>query len=87
VNPAIVFCAFALSWTLGFLVLPLPSGIGVREAVLIAALPVGAGPLLAASLAQRLLAMGADVTAAFGSKIVARRALQGHQVGERWELR
>jgi uncharacterized membrane protein YbhN (UPF0104 family) len=87
VNPAIVFCAFALSWTLGFLVLPLPAGIGVREAVLIAALPVGAGPLLAASLAQRLLAMGADVTAAFGSKIVARRALQGHQVAERWDLR
>ena len=79
VNPAIVFCAFALSWTLGFLVLPLPAGIGVREAVLIAALPVGAGPLLAASLAQRLLAMGADVTAAFGSKIVARRALQARQ--------
>jgi uncharacterized membrane protein YbhN (UPF0104 family) len=79
VNPAIVFCAFALSWTLGFLILPLPAGIGVREAVLVAALPVGAGPLLAASLAQRLLAMGADVTAAFGSKIVARRALQARQ--------
>jgi glycosyltransferase 2 family protein len=79
VNPAIIFCAFALSWTVGFLVLPLPAGIGVREAVLVAALPVGAGPLLAASLAQRLLAMGADVTAAFGSKIVARRALQARQ--------
>jgi glycosyltransferase 2 family protein len=79
VSPAIVFCAFALSWTLGFLVLPLPAGIGVRETVLIAALPVGAGPLLAASLAQRLLAMGADVAAAFGSKIVARRTLQARQ--------
>jgi hypothetical protein len=31
--------------------------------------------------------MGADVTAVFGSKIVARRALRGHQVAERWELR
>ncbi len=72
-NPLIVFFAAALSWTLGFLVVPLPAGIGVREAVLVAALPgIGAAPLLAASLAHRLLAIGADVAAALGSKLLSR---------------
>jgi uncharacterized membrane protein YbhN (UPF0104 family) len=73
---AIVFFAFALSWTLGFLVVPLPAGIGVREAVLIAAIPeIDAGQVLAASLAQRLLAIGAELLAVLGSNVVARRAL------------
>lgn len=67
-----VFCAAALSWAAGFLVVPLPAGIGVREAVLVATIPgVGAGPLLAASLAQRLLAIGADLTAVAVTKIRA----------------
>jgi uncharacterized membrane protein YbhN (UPF0104 family) len=70
----IVFFASALSWTLGFLVVPLPAGIGVREAVLIAAVPgVDAGPLLAASLAHRLLGMAAELAAALGSTLAARR--------------
>lgn len=73
-SPATVFFASALSWTLGFLVLPLPAGIGVREAVLIAALPgVGAAPVLAASLAHRLLAMGAELAAVLVSKLAVRR--------------
>jgi uncharacterized membrane protein YbhN (UPF0104 family) len=73
---AIVFFAFALSWTLGFLVVPLPAGIGVREVVLIAAIPeIDAGQVLAASLAQRLLAIGAELVAVLGSNLVARRAL------------
>jgi uncharacterized membrane protein YbhN (UPF0104 family) len=74
-NPALVFCAAAASWTIGFLAIPLPAGIGIREAVLVAALPgVGAAPLLAASLAHRLLAIGAEVAAAFGSKLLGRRS-------------
>jgi uncharacterized membrane protein YbhN (UPF0104 family) len=73
-NPAVVFCATAISWTIGFLAIPLPAGIGVREAVLVAALPgVGAAPLLAASLASRLLAIGAELAAALGSKLLGRR--------------
>ena len=89
VNPAIVFCAFALSWTLGFLVVPLPAGIGVREAVLLAAIPgVDAAPVLAASLAHRLLAICADLTAAFGSKLTARRhAVAGRSTRQNDELR
>jgi hypothetical protein len=39
----------------------------------VACLPsVAAAPLLAASLAHRLLAIGAELAAAFGSKLVAR---------------
>jgi uncharacterized membrane protein YbhN (UPF0104 family) len=74
VNPARVFCAFALSWVIGFLVVPIPAGIGVREAVLVALLPgVGAAPLLAASLALRLLTIGTEVAAFFGNKVATRR--------------
>ena len=73
-SPTIVFFAFALSWTLGFLVVPLPAGIGVREVILIAAIPeVGAGPVLAASLAHRLLGIGAELVAVLGSNLAARR--------------
>ncbi|MGH2747326.1 MAG: hypothetical protein ACRDKB_05325 [Actinomycetota bacterium] len=72
-NPAVVFSASALSWAVGFLVVPIPSGIGIREAVLIAMIPgVGTVSLLAASLAQRLLAIGADVAAVVTNRLLRR---------------
>jgi glycosyltransferase 2 family protein len=72
-SPGVVFVAYAMSWTIGFLAVPLPAGIGVREAVLVACLPsVATAPLLAASLAHRLLAIGAELLAAFGTKVAAR---------------
>lgn len=62
--------AYVVSWVVGFLVLPLPSGVGVREAVLVVLVPsVSAGPLLAASLAQRLVSIVAEVVAALGSRV------------------
>ncbi len=73
-NPGLVFCAFAIAWVVGFLALPIPAGVGVREAVLVALLPgVGAAPLLAASLAGRLLSIGAELLAVFGNKLATRR--------------
>ena len=55
--------AYALAWTAGFLVLVLPAGAGVREAVLVLALapalPTGPATLLA--LVARLLATIADL--------------------------
>ncbi len=71
---ATTVCAFALSWVVGFLVFPLPSGIGVREAVLVAIVP-NAGPaaLLGASLAQRLLVLASEVTLTVTNQVVARR--------------
>jgi hypothetical protein len=47
--------AFSAGWGLGYLALPLPSGVLVREGVLIATLPgLATGSLLAASVAHRL---------------------------------
>jgi uncharacterized membrane protein YbhN (UPF0104 family) len=74
VNPFFVFCAFALSWLVGFLAVPIPAGVGVREAVLVALLPgVGTAPLLAASLAARLLSIGAELLAAGLNRVAIRR--------------
>ncbi len=53
--------AFALAWLVGFLAVPFPSGLGVREAVLIGSLSAGAAPIIAASLAHRLVSIGAEV--------------------------
>jgi uncharacterized membrane protein YbhN (UPF0104 family) len=73
VNGATVFCAFAVSWVIGFLAVPIPAGVGVREAMLIALVPgVGAAPLLAASLALRLLSIGAEILAFLVNKLVVR---------------
>jgi glycosyltransferase 2 family protein len=79
-SPGVVFVAYAMSWTVGFLAVPLPAGIGVREAVLVACLPgVGAAPLIAASLAHRLLGIGAELTAAFGTKAFGARIVSRAQ--------
>jgi hypothetical protein len=73
-NPFVVFCAFAVSWVIGFLAVPIPAGVGVREAVLVALVPgVGSAPLLAASLALRLLSIAAETLAFFVNKLVNRR--------------
>jgi glycosyltransferase 2 family protein len=54
--------AFALAWTVGFLVVVFPSGIGVREATLILLIGTASGttPLIAASLAHRLVIIVAE---------------------------
>jgi hypothetical protein len=73
-SPFFVFCAFALSWLVGYLAIPIPAGVGVREAVLVFLLPgVGTAPLLAASLALRLLSIGAELVAILGNRVALRR--------------
>jgi hypothetical protein len=53
--------AFSAGWGLGYVALPLPSGVLVREGVLIATLPgLAAGSLLAASVAHRLTGFVAE---------------------------
>jgi uncharacterized membrane protein YbhN (UPF0104 family) len=74
-SPFVVFSAFAVSWVAGFLAVPIPAGVGVREVVLLALLPgVGAGPVFAASLALRLMGIGAELLALLSNKIALRRA-------------
>ncbi|WP_261558514.1 lysylphosphatidylglycerol synthase transmembrane domain-containing protein [Frankia tisae] len=55
--------AYALAWTAGFLVLVVPAGAGVREAVLVLALApaVAGGPATLVALVARLLATVADL--------------------------
>ena len=63
---ALALPAVALAMTIGFVVVVAPSGIGVREAVLVAALaPVlAAGPALGVALVLRLVFTLADLVAA-----------------------
>ncbi len=73
VNPWVMACAFAMSWLVGFLAVPIPAGVGIREAMLVALVPgVGAAPLLAASLALRLLSICAEVFTFGVNKLIVR---------------
>lgn len=56
--------AFATAWWIGFVAVPFPSGIGVREAVLLGALrgPLGSGVVLGAAVGQRLVSIAAEAT-------------------------
>ena len=66
--------AFALAWTVGFLVVIAPAGAGAREAVLVLGLaPVlSAGPALVLAIISRALLTGADFLLA-GVVLLARR--------------
>ena len=75
-----VLSAFSLSWVVGFLVFPLPSGIGVREAVLVAVVPnASSAALLGASLAQRLLVLMSEVVLTVGNQVLVRRQRRAHR--------
>jgi glycosyltransferase 2 family protein len=68
------FSAFAASWVLGFVAVPIPAGIGIREAVLVGLLPgVPTAQLLSASLALRLLTIGTELLAMSGNRMLLRR--------------
>jgi uncharacterized membrane protein YbhN (UPF0104 family) len=70
VEPLTAALAMCAAWVVGYLVVPLPYGLGVREAILIAALPgVPTASLLAASLAQRLLGIAAEAGLASTSRV------------------
>ena len=61
-HPLLVFAAYAVAWTIGFLAVPIPSGVGIREAVL-AAILHGAFPaavIVAASVYQRLVSVATE---------------------------
>ena len=74
-NPVTTAAALCAGWAAGYLVLFIPSGLGVREAVLLAALPgLAAAPLLAASVAHRLLGLLAEAALAGTTWLRAVRA-------------
>ena len=71
---AVAFSAFAAAWVVGFLVVPVPSGLGVREAILVVAVPgLRPGEILAASLAHRIATVVAEVVVTSGNAVDRRR--------------
>ena len=79
-NYLLVTGAFGLAMSAGFVAFVLPSGVGVREAVIVAAMApiMASGPALAFALTSRLLFTVADVSSALlavlASRIAARRS-------------
>ncbi|MBB5786141.1 lysylphosphatidylglycerol synthase domain-containing protein [Jiangella mangrovi] len=69
---------YALAWTVGFLVIVVPAGVGVREAVLglVLAGQLSGGSVVVAVLASRVLMTVADV--ALGLAAAARRRRPAH---------
>jgi glycosyltransferase 2 family protein len=65
---------YALAPVVGFMAVPAPAGIGVREAVVSMGLvaSLGPGPALAAAILSRGVSLGADVIAWAASKAVRR---------------
>jgi uncharacterized membrane protein YbhN (UPF0104 family) len=74
VRPVEVLPAFVAGWLAGFLLVPLPAGLGAREAILVGLIPGSTtGLVLAASLSQRLIAFVAEVVLLTGNRLVRRR--------------
>jgi uncharacterized membrane protein YbhN (UPF0104 family) len=69
-NPVLLVGAFALAWVVGYLIVPFPAGLGLREAalvVILGSLAPSYGSVLAAAVIQRLCQVVAEVIAvAFG---------------------
>jgi uncharacterized membrane protein YbhN (UPF0104 family) len=78
---AAVVLATATSWLVGFLAVPIPGGIGIREAVFLAALPsLDLGPASAAAVVARVLFMLVDALgAALGWLVRSSRARMDEQ--------
>ncbi len=74
VSVVAVFSAFAAAWVIGFLLIPFPSGLGVREAVLLVAVPsLSPAQILAASLAHRVVTVFAEVVVNATHTVARRR--------------
>jgi uncharacterized membrane protein YbhN (UPF0104 family) len=68
--------AACLSWMAGFVIVGLPGGLGVREAVLISLLtgPLGAGVAVSTALISRIVSIGVDLAGAAIAVPIARTA-------------
>ncbi len=65
--------AFALAWLAGFLVLPIPAGVGVREVALVGLLPsLSPGQILVGGLFLRLFGLVAEVLLLAGTSLTTR---------------
>lgn len=70
-----VVAAAVLSWVVGFVLVPVPGGVGVREAVFVAAAgSLDPGIAAATALAARLIFVGVDALGALLGLVALRRA-------------
>lgn len=71
--------AYALAWTLGFLFIPVPAGVGIREAVLVATLSgvLDPGAVLVVVLLSRVILTIADVGIAGVAAAMSRSGAAG----------
>jgi uncharacterized membrane protein YbhN (UPF0104 family) len=69
----IVF-ASSLAWIVGFVVIGVPGGIGVRESVFVALMtgPIGATLALSIAVTSRFVTIGVDLLAAAGATLISR---------------
>ena len=77
-NIPATIAAFSAAWAIGFIALPLPSGLFVRESVLLVLLDIDLPDLVAVSLAHRTAVLAAEFSlmvlfAARGAVIRGRR--------------
>lgn len=72
---ALAVGGYALAWTVGFLVIVMPAGVGVREAVLgmLLAGQLGAGAVVVVVLLSRVILTAADLLLGVGAMAVLRR--------------
>ena len=71
VDPVMTAAALSAGWVLGYVAVIFPSGLGVREGVLLAVLAVPNAALLAASIAHRVLGLAAEASLAGASQLRA----------------
>ena len=77
-NPMLFIGAYAIAWTIGFIAIPIPSGVGIREAVLAFILhgTLTSSVVVAASVYYRLVAIATEgILAAIASHRVHPRRL------------
>lgn len=79
---ALTVGGYALAWTVGFLVVVVPAGVGVREVVLGAVLSgyLGAGEVVVVVLLSRVLLTVADLALGIGGAVVGARMRPSHPV-------
>jgi hypothetical protein len=74
VDPLQAASGFVVAWAVGFLVIPVPAGLGIREAVIAVLVEGPAGTKLVAAVMLRLVVIVAEATLAFVVRVrTARR--------------
>lgn len=68
-----VFVAAVVSWVVGFILVPVPSGVGVREAAFVAAAGLPSGVGATAAIVARVMFMVLDASGAAIAPVLARR--------------